>query len=1337
MPPGGGGGDDGYGEGGAAAPRPDRGEDRAEDVEDGRELAALHDGDDEEEGTGEDGNNAEYVPAWIKGGVPHPGHVVQSTAMAVTEPPPLTYRTRLPRRLLESGALSLLQVEAALYCMQMHEKRLPTGERASWMLGDGTGIGKGRILSAIMYENMLRGRDRAVWMTASPFLANQIRRDVKDIGLPMRILELKDHKLARNPNLSGLGPGIMICTYRTLIRAETAGKVTRMGQLISWLGGEDWDGVLALDEAHLAKNLGSADAKRKPSQTAVTIDRLQKALRHARVVYASATIATGPENLQCLSRLGLWGPGTAFPDSELFVKAMKDAGLQGLELMSVNMKQEGKYMARTLGFKGCSFQIVKAPVSPAFATDVYDACARQWEELRKDLRLLVPKGGGGGGGQGGGRRRKRNRRRWRAGEDADEDEDEDEQPLTPEEEALQKGRWQIWLLFWSTHQRFFKSLYVAAKLPFLLTQAREALAQGYAPIIGLMTTGESHIKGQLDGNAQRVADKEEDGMTVEEISQCRGVMESFLKTHVKEASLGRGAQAIQDRHLAWLEAIGPRLPPNPLDELIQGLGGHKVVAEMTGRTIRKVNGRYQEGATSQRTHEQERTAFQRGEKQVAVISDAASVGISLHSDRREPTAHKRRVHFVLELAWGADKVMQQLGRSHRTNQQTGPIYKFIVTEQVGADVRFISTVARRLQSLGAITQGHEGAANTAMDLREYNVWSSHGDTALLRLRRLQTEDPLLLRALQMMQETENEGKDTKSFLNRCLGYELNIQNVLLRSFFDIFNQVVSEAKMDGTYENAGITNLRGEALDVQRVETFRVLPPAVPVVPPPQQEQQGAGVAAIDVKGEGEEAKESFVSLVTLTVDRGIPYDHAEQMLLLADAGEEGRWGGNGFYMRRDTGRPFLALDRGDGHAFKVLYPDVGRQAYVDISADALIHQQFLTPKEAEAPWTARYGASVRHCLPHQRANCCNQGVRLHTAYLLTFDTVRHWKLVQEIAQRRRLRIIRATTTSEPRKSYAGVMLTSRTFRRVARHPGLVAVPEPEGVEAVKQEEDKRVDVLSLLEERAGGGGGVKAEQALPDDTDVHGIEPVPVKGEAEGKEEEEEEEEEEGDIIDLSSDTDDDEDADDDASTPPSSSDKPLARKYEDEEDFENEVDMLQELGITSDAVPKPEKGGGEARRARRQIEEDEEEDEDEDEDEIQVVGSPFAPKPAVTPKKSNQSVEVIDVSGSDEVEEMTAASGDSGGGGDSGTGSVAGEKMDEEGEGGGFDEEEQLLEDILDMLDELRDEEVISKTEAKALRARAIKKDPLVTEAFHEASECRNLYTGGTTFRRIALGK
>lgn len=49
-------------------------------------------------------------------------------------------------------------------------------------IGDGAGVGKGRTIAGIIFENYLRGRKKAIWISVSNDLKYDAERDLRDIG---------------------------------------------------------------------------------------------------------------------------------------------------------------------------------------------------------------------------------------------------------------------------------------------------------------------------------------------------------------------------------------------------------------------------------------------------------------------------------------------------------------------------------------------------------------------------------------------------------------------------------------------------------------------------------------------------------------------------------------------------------------------------------------------------------------------------------------------------------------------------------------------------------------------------------------------------------------------------------------------------------------------------------------------------------------------------------------------------------------------------------------------------------------------------------------------------
>ena len=128
--------------------------------------------------------------------------------------------------------LSRVQLEAVIYALQQHERMLPSGQRAGFFIGDGTGVGKGRELAAIIWENWIRGRRRAVWFTCNTDLLVDAERDLRDVGCK-HIAIKRLSSMGYGPIARELKEGVLLVTYSCLIAHSGTGdsRVARMTQL--------------------------------------------------------------------------------------------------------------------------------------------------------------------------------------------------------------------------------------------------------------------------------------------------------------------------------------------------------------------------------------------------------------------------------------------------------------------------------------------------------------------------------------------------------------------------------------------------------------------------------------------------------------------------------------------------------------------------------------------------------------------------------------------------------------------------------------------------------------------------------------------------------------------------------------------------------------------------------------------------------------------------------------------------------------------------------------------------------------------------------------------------
>ncbi|XP_030965429.1 protein FORGETTER 1 isoform X1 [Quercus lobata] len=1085
----------------------------------------------------------DYRPPKLSIGPPHPDPIVETSSLSAVQPPEPTYDLTIRDDLESSKALSCLQIETLVYACQRHLQHLPTGTRAGFFVGDGAGVGKGRTIAGLIWENWHHGRRKSLWISVGSDLKFDARRDLDDVGANC----IEVHALNKLPYSKldsksvGVKEGVVFLTYSSLIASSEKGR-SRLQQLAQWCA-SGFDGLVIFDECHKAKNL-VPEAGSQPTRTGEAVLDLQARLPEARVVYCSATGASEPRNMGYMVRLGLWGAGTSFIDFRDFLNALEKGGVGALELVAMDMKARGMYVCRTLSYKGAEFEVVEAPLEDEMM-EMYKKAAEFWAELRVELLSASA-------------------------------------VLSNE-----KPNSQLWRLYWASHQRFFRHMCMSAKVPATVRLAKQALNEDKCVVIGLQSTGEARteeavtkyglelddfisgprelllkfveenyplpekpepVQGEesvkelqrkrhsatpgvsIKGRVRKVAkwepasdgesDEESDTDSAHESTEsddefqicdicnleedrkkllqcsccsqlfhpaclvppvteivigdwschsCKEKTEEYLQArHAYLTELLKRYEAAMERKTKILQIIRSLgLPNNPLDDIIDQLGGPEKVSEITGRRgmlVRAASGKgvtYQARNTKDVTMEMvnmhEKQLFMDGKKLVAIISEAGSAGVSLQADRRA-TNQKRRVHLTLELPWSADRAIQQFGRTHRSNQASAPEYRLLFTN-LGGERRFASIVAKRLASLGALTQGDRRAGPS---LSAYNYDSAYGKRALVVMykgimeqdslpvvppgcssEKLETIQDFIVKAkaalvsVGIVRDTvlangKDSGKlsgrivdsdmhDVGRFLNRILGLPPDIQNRLFELFISILDLLIQNARIEGNLDS-GIVDIKANVIELQGT-------------PKTVHEDQMSGASTV---------------LFTFTLDRGVTWESASTML--DEKQKDGLSSANdGFYESRREwlGRRhfILAFESSASGMYKIVRPAVGESIReMTLSELKNKYRKLSSLEKARSGWEDEYEVSSKQCM--HGPNCklgdyCQTGRRIQEVNVLGGIILPVWGTIEKALSKqarqshKRLRVVRIETTADNRR-IVGLLVPNAAVESVLQELGWV-----------------------------------------------------------------------------------------------------------------------------------------------------------------------------------------------------------------------------------------------------------------------------------------------------------
>lgn len=621
------------------------------------------------------------------------------------------HRLKYPNKAALCKVLSAEQIDAVAMAIYNIEAR---GQ--GMIIGDQTGIGKGRVAAAMIRYAVMQGH-KPVFLTEKANLFSDIYRDLSAIGSAHFKPFIVNGREAKTDIKDEDGEVIYTApapTEQSRILADRAvpskydfvvatysqfNSPEKKPEKPNFLREIATDNIFILDEAH--NSSGSSN----------TGEFLQKVVAGTKgVVFLSATFAKRPDNMP------IYAMKTSIADCNMskddLVEAITRGGVALQEILSSQLVAEGQMVRRERSFEGVEVNYItlddKAEEHKAIADNITDILRdviafqtnhvdEQIEELDK---IAVAEG---------------------------------------KEVELREGTSQAGvdnLPYFSKVFQVINQMLFSLKADAVAERTIQRLKEGKKTVIAFASTMGSFIEGMENEHGMLVGDGDTINADFTEVLK-RG-LDGILRYSEKDvdgnsihkkfqlSELPQEAQA--EYHRIWnkIKNVSTGITISPIDVIIKKLkdAGYSV-AEVTGRKFElQLNPKTGKGLVLSRKRINTNDAFRQfnnNEVDVLMINQSGSTGASAHAI---PTAKvpkdgvRQRVMIVLQAELDINTEVQKRGRINRTGQILKPIYDYI-SSAIPAEKRLMMMLQKKLKSLDANTASNQKQSTKILDVPDF------------------------------------------------------------------------------------------------------------------------------------------------------------------------------------------------------------------------------------------------------------------------------------------------------------------------------------------------------------------------------------------------------------------------------------------------------------------------------------------------------------------------------------------------------------------------------------------------------------------------------------------